>query len=714
MKWRLRTKLLLAVGSMMILAFVVMTALYVRYVQRGYLEALKWVAHAPAQYLTSALLNVPSQEEPQMKSQLAALIQQCSALYQLQDNRMTYLALLDGTGKILAHSQPEQNDQALSPKLVPYLKHRENPPILAGTIYHILIPVFRSPEEYLATIAVGFSQQAVQQQVRGILGQSMWVFIGILILTFVGMSVVLHLLVTRPIAKLAAVGHQLAAGQRVQTFQIAGWDDEISALGRAFHRMASYLHQVADVATSISTGILQGEVQPRSEQDVLGNALHKMLAYLKHVAQLATRVAEGDLTETVPMRSNDDTFGKAIQTMMTGLRVLIEQIRRSAEQMTTTGEAISSLSTHDNDVIRNVYNSVENMAAAMQTLSESVHTVVEDMQTLSASVQESSDSVLLITSSITLVASNAEELTTRGRMTIEALRNAVQGLEEVMKNTDESARLSQLTIHDALAGQQAFDQVMQSMTTIQQTITTAVESITVFAQRSREIDTILEVIHEITERTTLLALNAAIIAAQAGVHGRGFAVVAEEIKSLADGVNVSTKDIGAIVHALQQDTNKVVQTIHEGAANVRQGMERTQLAQETLHKIIDSAQQSSSVASQIAAALHEVTLTARHVANAMQEVGAMTEDFTNVTSEQELSTEQINKAIMNITSMTSQVFEETTQQLAGIQDMLNVTQQIRALTKQSLESSQQITTTVQALSEQAAVLLRSVDRFMLP
>jgi methyl-accepting chemotaxis protein len=53
-------------------------------------------------------------------------------------------------------------------------------------------------------------------------------------------------------------------------------------------------------------------------------------------------------------------------------------------------------------------------------------------------------------------------------------------------------------------------------------------------KKSDEIGKIINVIEDVADRTKLLALNAAILAAQNEEAGKGFSVVAEEIKALAD------------------------------------------------------------------------------------------------------------------------------------------------------------------------------------
>jgi methyl-accepting chemotaxis protein len=335
------------------------------------------------------------------------------------------------------------------------------------------------------------------------------------------------------------------------------------------------------------------------------------------------------------------------------------------------------------------------------------------MEMLTSSVEETSGSMIQMTSSISHIASKTQELTGQTRHTIVFLNDMVQSLEMVVRMTDESQGLSQTTIQDALGGQEAVEQVIISMETIDQTVTTAVENMSRFAQRSQEIDTILEVIGEIAEQTSLLALNAAIIAAQAGAHGRGFAVVADEIKNLASGVGRSTKDIGSIVKALQQDTGKVVQTIYEGAAHVKHGIERTNQAREALQKIIHSAERSSSLITHIATTDHELMTSGRQVSDAMAQVDLMTDDITRATNEQESSTKQISEAIALIKEMAAQIQQATAEQMKGVQQLLKSTDAVTELIGQNLQSSQRIAQTTHELSSRAEMLMQSVHRFKL-
>jgi methyl-accepting chemotaxis protein len=715
-KLSLRTKILLSVGLIIFVMLGTSTLVHIRDLQHDYLEALTWRSEALAQDIINAIVELQGFGTKNLTDMLAPLSLRCIKLYELnKDKNVTHFAVIDASGVIAAHNERELWGTTVKSQILrDQLQRRKQTTVLDGTVYHTLVPVLGDQNTYLATVDIGIPRSVVDTKVRESLFRSGVLFMVFLLLAFFTVSFLMYFLIAKPVRRLVEVGQQLAEGNFVHTFQMVRGNDEVTLLEAVFGRISAYLQSITEVASHIATGVLHGEIRVRSEQDSLGKAVQEMLRYLTHVATVMTKIAAGDLSETVYVRSTADAFGQAARAMTEGLRSLIEQIRNSAEQIATTGQTISSLSAHDIGIVNDVDSSAEAMISTMREMGASVEEVVHNMNALSTSVEMTTASISQMTSSITHIAANTNELTDQTHKTIEYLEGTVKSLEGVVKNTDVSKQLSLDTIQDALEGQQAVEQVSTSMETIQNTITAAVDTITRFEQRSRDIDMILNVIREITDQTSLLALNASIIAAQAGAHGRGFAVVADEIRNLASGVGASTKDIAIIVHTLQQDTNQVVQTIHEGAANVKQGMNRTQQARKTLEKIITSAQRSSTVVTNIADTLHKLMAASQDVSDAMERVNVMTNDITTATSQQESSTRQIKQSIEHINDMASQIQKATTEQLNGVQHVLDFMKDVTILIDQNLESSQHITATTEELSSQADILLRSVDRFKLP
>lgn len=82
-----------------------------------------------------------------------------------------------------------------------------------------------------------------------------------------------------------------------------------------------------------------------------------------------------------------------------------------------------------------------------------------------------------------------------------------------------------------------------------------------FAKRVQQVLEALNLIEEISSRTSLLALNANIQAEKAGEQGKGFSVVAEEIGLLSIQTEKATKEIGSIIEVVSKEGERVVQLI---------------------------------------------------------------------------------------------------------------------------------------------------------
>ena len=92
------------------------------------------------------------------------------------------------------------------------------------------------------------------------------------------------------------------------------------------------------------------------------------------------------------------------------------------------------------------------------------------------------------------------------------------------------------------------------------------DSIGALASSAKQIDEVVGFIRTIAGQTNLLALNATIEAARAGDAGRGFAVVASEVKALAIQTAKATEEISAQIAEVQTATRHAVDNVGAIAA----------------------------------------------------------------------------------------------------------------------------------------------------
>lgn len=80
----------------------------------------------------------------------------------------------------------------------------------------------------------------------------------------------------------------------------------------------------------------------------------------------------------------------------------------------------------------------------------------------------------------------------------------------------------------------------------------------------------VNIVHEISDRTNVLALNAGIIAARAGEHGVQFAVVAQEVRKLSKQVKDAAKQIGTGIEMAAKTIENLFAKSAAGEDSVRQ------------------------------------------------------------------------------------------------------------------------------------------------
>lgn len=262
-------------------------------------------------------------------------------------------------------------------------------------------------------------------------------------------------------------------------------------------------------------------------------------------------------------------------------------------------------------------------------IADSVNYTVEELRSLVGNVQATATRVAQTTSA---VESTSTELLAASNEQLREIRETGQSVVDMAKRINvvsgqaqESAEVARVSLQAAESGLQAVQNAIGGMNAIRDQIQETSKRIKRLGESSQEIGEITELISDITEQTNVLALNAAIQAASAGDAGRGFSVVAEEVQRLAERSADATRQIAALVKAIQTDTQDAVGAMERSTQGVVEGAKLSDNAGGALTEIDRVSRRLAELIEQISSATSREAVQANEVAGNIQHIFAVTE-----------------------------------------------------------------------------------------
>ncbi|MDH5693284.1 MAG: methyl-accepting chemotaxis protein, partial [Gammaproteobacteria bacterium] len=219
-------------------------------------------------------------------------------------------------------------------------------------------------------------------------------------------------------------------------------------------------------------------------------------------------------------------------------------------------------------------------------------------------------------------------------------------ISEVAQNTALTAQAAQQAAIEAAEGKKVVMDSVSMMDRLANEVQSASAVVSKLKQNAKEIDSMVQVINDISEQTNLLALNASIEAARAGEAGRGFAIVADEVRQLSTRTREATMQIKAVVDNLSIGTDQAVSVMDHSHDISKSTVESAHKSANLLSEITQSVEKISDMSSQIAAAAEEQSATTEEISRGMESIKTVAEQsYDSVTWTAECSHE--------LTSLTS-------------------------------------------------------------
>lgn len=297
----------------------------------------------------------------------------------------------------------------------------------------------------------------------------------------------------------------------------------------------------------------------------IGKPLQEMVSFAER------SIAENDFSGAVPEHGATEVArtGKAFNQLIGKFRSIIQDTKRSSDQITGVAHNLSVSSQH-----------VGESSVVQSSAAEAVAAAVEES---SVSISETSANARSVAS----VVENAREDT----------ENALAVMRETVHNMNLIARL----IGDSGTSVEHLD------------------------ESSQKIGHIVQVIKEIADQTNLLALNAAIEAARAGEQGRGFAVVADEVRKLAERTRLATGEISSLIKEIQDGIGGTVTAMQQANVQADASLNLVNRTEKALYQIEEGSQEVAENVQNISSALSEQDAAIREIAVSVEKIAQMTE-----------------------------------------------------------------------------------------
>ncbi len=285
-----------------------------------------------------------------------------------------------------------------------------------------------------------------------------------------------------------------------------------------------------------------------------------------------------------------------------------------------------------------------------------------------------------------------------------------EAIASVNEAAESVATETKVAAEEALAGAEISVQTAGGMSQVRAATEELAGSVRDLGERSAAINVIVETIEDIAGQTNLLALNAAIEAARAGEHGKGFAVVADEVRKLAERSADATKEISAMIRAVQAGADTAVAAMKQAGSDVTTAVELTDKTGEAFDKISKGTQASAARVDAILESISGLKGTMKQVAQALMDAATTAERNQGAAEAMAKTSEVVVGSLDNVSAVVKENTASTEEMAVSSGEVTEAIDSIATISQENSAAAEELSASADEMSAQVSDVETSAER----